>query len=75
VPDRRNRARPARSEDAETYEQLVNPRPEASLASKIAKGAIGLATITAAGWLWQRIAAIDKGAAARTSSDSKPPAD
>jgi hypothetical protein len=75
VPERRNRSRPAKSEDAEAYDQLVNPRPAGSLTSKIAKGALGLATITAAGWLWQRIAAIDKGTTTDTSADSKPPAE
>jgi hypothetical protein len=75
VPERRNRSRPAKSEDAEAYDQLVNPRPAGSLTSKIAKGALGLATITAAGWLWQRIAAIDKGITTDTSGDSKPPAE
>ncbi|NOT25216.1 MAG: hypothetical protein HOP16_03845 [Acidobacteria bacterium] len=69
VPERRNQSRPqAKSKDAETYDQLVNPPPPRSLASKVAKGAIGLATLTVAGWLWQRTATRDKEAAKRSSA-------
>ena len=71
VPERRNLSRPARSEAAETYDQLVNPQPARSLASKVAKGAIGFATIAAAGWVWQRIATPVKGPTDSTPSDSK----
>jgi hypothetical protein len=57
VPERRIKPRPTLSEQAETYQRIINPSvpPTQSLASKLAKGAIGLATITVAGWLWQRI--------------------
>jgi hypothetical protein len=60
------------SEDAETYGQLVNPQPTRSLASRVAKGAIGLASITAVGWLWQRIASPDRAPADRTPADRTP---
>jgi len=71
VPERRNQPRPAKSQDAETYDQLVNPQPARSLTSKVAKGAIGLATIAAAGWVWRRIATPDRGPAGRTPSSAK----
>ena len=75
VPERRTPSRPpAKSEDAETYDRLVNPPPARSLASRVTKGAIGLVTITVAGWLWQRIAAPDKGPADSKPSSSTPPA-
>ena len=75
VPERRNPSRlPVKSEDAKTYEQLVNPQPSSSFASKVAKGAIGLATITVAGWLWQRTATPKRGRADRTPSSATGPA-
>ena len=71
VPERPNRSRQAaRSEDAETYDQLVNPQPARSLASKVTKGVIGLAAITAAGGVWKRIAARDREPAESATSTS-----
>ena len=75
VPERRIRPRPTRSEQAETYRRLIGPSvpPTRSLTSKLAKGAIGLATITAAGWLWPRITTPGEEAGDRTTYTSKHP--
>ena len=66
APERRILPRPPESEQAETYRRLVSPSVPATLTSKLVKGAIGLATVTAASWVWQRMISRGEPAGDRT---------
>src|SRR3954470_9685454 len=56
APDRRVRPRPAQSrEAADTYRQLLEADRTTSGAGRwMKRGVLGLAAVSAAGWLWRR---------------------
>ena len=64
APERRTRPRPVPTETAEAYRQLLatDARPPGHT-RWVRRGAVGLAAVSVAGWLWRRI----------TSSPNRPP--
>jgi len=55
APERRQRPRPVASANAETYRQLLSPdagKPKSMRWLK--RGALGVAVLSVAGWLWRR---------------------
>jgi predicted nucleic acid-binding Zn-ribbon protein len=55
APERRQQPRPATSPDAEIYRELVSGEPRQRKNSRlVAKSAIGLAIVAAAGWTIRR---------------------
>src|SRR5687767_26759 len=59
VPARERRARPRtaeppRPEDLQTYREILTPEPQPTSVWKLAQqGALGLALVGVAGWLWK----------------------
>jgi hypothetical protein len=62
APERRLRPRPAQShEAAETYRQLLEADRRPPNAGRwVTRGVLGLAAVSAAGWLWNRKGSTDR---------------
>lgn len=71
APERRARPRPAHSEEAETYRQLLAPEDDQPSAGRwLRRGAL-VAAIGVGGWLWGRKAAADRSAGDDPVTDAR----
>jgi hypothetical protein len=71
APERRARPRPAQSEEADAYKQLLASEDDQRSAGRWLKRGALVAAIGVGGWLWGRKAAADRAAGDDPATDAR----